>query len=128
MTASPYRERILDHYRNPRHRGHLPAPDLVGERDNPLCGDRVRVELRLDAQGRVAEATFTGDGCVISMAAASMLVEYVHGRSVAEISRLKKGDVLKLLGVDPGPAREPCAVLVLEALREALGSQRPGEK
>lgn len=126
MPESPYRERILDHYRLPRHRGHLEAPDLVGEADNPICGDRVRIELRLDGQGNVAEAAFTGDGCVISMAAASMLMEHLCGRSLAEIQRLTDRDILDLLGVELGPARIPCARLSLEALHQALEGYRTG--
>ncbi len=127
MTASsPYRERVLDHYRHPRHRGHLEAPDLVGEKDNPVCGDRVRIELRVDDRGRVIEAAFSGDGCIISMAAASMLTEHIHGRPVDELRRLGPEDMLAMLGVELGPARLPCALLPLEVLQSALEAYRPG--
>ena len=120
MASTPYRERVLDHYRHPRHRGRLEAPDLVGEKDNPICGDRVRIELRIDEEGRVARATFSGDGCIISMAAASMLTEHIHGQPVAELRQLTQKDILALLGVELGPARIHCALLPLEALHAAL--------
>jgi len=120
MAQTPYRERILDHYRHPRHRGHLEAPDLIAEGDNPVCGDRVRFELRLNEQGRVAEAAFSGEGCVISTAAASMLAEHIHGRSLAELNSLTKEDILRLLGIELGPARIHCALLPLEVLQAAL--------
>ncbi|HID89124.1 MAG TPA: iron-sulfur cluster assembly scaffold protein [Anaerolineae bacterium] len=122
MASSPYRERVLDHYHNPRHRGRLEAPDRVGERDNPICGDRVRIELRVDGEGRVLEAAFSGDGCIISMAAASMLTEYIHGRSADELRRLTQDDLLAMLGIELGPARLHCALLPLEALHSALES------
>ena len=127
MARSPYRERILDHYHNPRHRGTLRAPDLVGEKDNPVCGDRVRIELRVDEEGRVVEAAFSGDGCIISMAAASMLTESVHGRPVDELQRLTREDILAMLGIELGPARLHCALLPLEALRSALEASRSRE-
>ncbi len=120
MASTPYRERVLDHYRHPRHRGRLEAPDLVGEKDNPICGDRVRIELRIDEEGRVARAAFSGDGCIISMAAASMLTEHIHGQPVAELRQLTQKDILALLGVELGPARIHCALLPLEALHAAL--------
>ena len=70
-----YKEYILDHYRNPRNAGHLDAPDASFEDRNPLCGDQIRMELKLDADGRVADIRFSGKGCAISQASASMLTE-----------------------------------------------------
>lgn len=125
MAQSPYRQHILDHYYNPRHRGHLEVPHRVGEADNPVCGDTVRLELRLDDAGRVAEAVFSGDGCVIAMAAASMLAERIHGQSLEELQRLGEQSVLLMLGVDLGRARKACALVALQALKEAL-SASPG--
>ncbi len=117
---TPYRERILDHYQHPRHWGHLMAPDRVGEAENPLCGDRVRVELRLNGAGTVAEAAFTGEGCVIALAAASMLMEHIQGRPLEELRRLGETDVVQWLGMDLRPARRACARVALEALKTAL--------
>lgn len=123
MSQSPYRERVLDHYRSPRHRGELEAPDVQAEVENPVCGDVVRIALRIDDQGRVAEAAFEGQGCVLSLAAASMLTEHIHGRSVSEVEALTDEEMLDLLGVELGPVRVKCALLPLRALAQAL-SQR----
>lgn len=124
MAQSPYRERILDHYHNPRHQGRLKAPDLVGEADNPVCGDRVRLELRLDEGGSVVEAAFSGDGCVISIAAASMLTEYIHGRRLEDLQGLTESQMLAMLGVELSRARTQCARVSLEALQAALSRSR----
>ena len=121
MTQSPYRERILDHYHNPHHRGRLKSPDYAGEVDNPVCGDRVRLEIRLDETGRVVEAAFTGEGCILSMAVASILTEHIHGRSAEELQELADRDMLQMLGVELGPVRTQCALLPLRALERALG-------
>jgi len=98
----------------------LEGPDLVGEADNPVCGDRVRLELRLDEAEQVVEAAFGGDGCVISMAAASMLAEQVHGLNLEELRGLTEKDMLAMLGVELGRARTQCALMPLRALQAAL--------
>ncbi|MGD1993016.1 MAG: iron-sulfur cluster assembly scaffold protein [Anaerolineae bacterium] len=123
MSQSPYRERILDHYRAPRHRGELEAPDLQAEVENPVCGDLVRISLRLDDQDRVAEAAFDGKGCVLSLAAASMLTERIHGQEISQVEALTEEDVLDLLGVELGPVRVKCALLPLRALKQALSKR-----
>ena len=120
MVGSPYREHILDHYQNPRHRGDLEAPDRVGEAHNAVCGDRVRMTLRVDEAGRVDEAAFSGDGCVIALASASILAEHAHGQGVTDLQGLSENDVMSLLRVDLGPARRQCARVALEALQDAL--------
>ncbi|MBN1954959.1 MAG: iron-sulfur cluster assembly scaffold protein [Anaerolineae bacterium] len=120
MNLSPYREQVLEHYRNPRHRGRLASPDRVGELDNPVCGDQVRIELQMDGE-TVAGIAFDGEGCVIAIAAASMLAEYAHGRSAAELRAMSQQDVLAMLGVELGYSRSRCALLALEALQAALG-------
>lgn len=117
---TPYRERILDHYQHPRHRGHLEAPDRVGEAQNPVCGDWVQVELRLNQQEIVAEAAFQGDGCVIAIAAASILMEHIQQRSLEELRHISDADLFRLLGMDLRPARQACALVSLRALQEAL--------
>ncbi|MBN1178968.1 MAG: iron-sulfur cluster assembly scaffold protein [Anaerolineae bacterium] len=119
MTPSPYRERILDHYQRPRHRGSLEAPLAVGEIDNPVCGDQVRIAVRLDADERVT-AAFDGEGCILSMAAASMLAEHVQGRPLSDVRALTDQDILDLMEVELGPVRVKCALLPLRALQAAL--------
>jgi len=117
---TPYRERVLDHYQHPRHWGHLETPDRVGEAENPLCGDRVRVELRLNGKGVIADVAFSGEGCVIALAAASMLAEHIRGRPLEEVRGIGETDVAALLGMDLRPARRACARVSLEALQATM--------
>ena len=117
--TNPYRERILDHYRHPRNRGVLEDADFSGEVDNPVCGDVVRIDARL-RHGRVSEARFSGRGCVLSVAAASMLTEEIVGKDVDELTAMQGEDIFEMLGVTLGPVRARCALLALQALRKGL--------
>ena len=114
-----YREHILDHYGNPRNRGRLEDADISCEWDNPVCGDTVRLDLRLE-DGRVSEARFDGEGCVISMASASMLTEEILGKTVEELRALQDEDVFRMLGITLGPARAKCGLLPLQVLQKGL--------
>ncbi len=118
-----YRDYILDHYRNPRNFGHLEHPDVVAEDTNPLCGDRIRMELLVDANGIVADVRFFGKGCAISQASASMLTETVKGRPLADVARLTKEAVLENVGIGISPARLKCAMLGLKVLKTAAVGQ-----
>lgn len=113
-----YTERLLDHYRNPRNRGRLDAPDLAAEEYNPLCGDRVTVEARLEA-GRIVEARFEGRGCALCLGAASILTETIQGRSLDELRALGKDEFLAELQSQPRPSRLKCALLPWLAFRHA---------
>ncbi len=142
-----YREVILDHYRNPRKRARLPAPDASARGDNPLCGDEVMVELRLEGD-RVVEVGVSGQGCSISQASASMMGEAIEGKDRKEIEELMRrlkallaiegraeelvdperpgsvlGDLEALQGVRKFPVRIKCADLPWTTLEEALGSR-----
>jgi nitrogen fixation NifU-like protein len=116
---SPYRERIIDHYRNPRNRGVLENADLSAQLDNPVCGDMVRIDVRMNGR-MVAAAQFSGRGCVLSMAAASMLTEEIRGKSTEALQALGDEDVFQMLGFEPGPVRARCALLSLRALQAGL--------
>jgi len=120
-----YREHILDHYRYPRNQGTLEDADISGELDNPVCGDVVRLDVRL-RDGRVSEARFSGRGCVISIASASMLTEEIGDKTVEELKALTDEDVLGMLGVALGPVRAKCGLLPLRALREGLSGLEEG--
>jgi nitrogen fixation NifU-like protein len=113
-----YKEYILDHYRNPRNFGHLEAPDASAEDLNPLCGDKLRFELKVDG-GRVSDVRFSGKGCAISQAAASMLSEHVRGQRLEDVARLQQDRVLEDIGIGISPARMKCAMLGLKVLKSA---------
>lgn len=114
-----YREHIMDHYRNPRHRGRLDAPTVSREDLNPLCGDLVRIDLAIDG-GRLVDARFDGRGCAVSQATASMLLEEVVGKDLGEVRAFGRDDLFALLGVTLSPARMKCALLSLGVLRAGL--------
>ncbi|MBN1666340.1 MAG: SUF system NifU family Fe-S cluster assembly protein [Anaerolineales bacterium] len=115
-----YRELIVDRYKNPHHRGTLDPHDITFEDDNPLCGDHIRIDLRVDADGKVIEAAFDGHGCAISQASADLLVESVLGKSLDEVKALKKEDLLDMLGIELGPVRLKCALLSLKVLKAGV--------
>jgi len=114
-----YRENILDHYGNPRNEGVLENPDISHERQNPVCGDVVQLDIKLE-DGRVKEARFRGQGCVISMASASMFTEKIKGKTISELQELDEEDIFDMLGVELGPSRVYCGVLPLKVMQEAL--------
>lgn len=116
-----YREVILDHYKNPQYRGELDPHDLSFEDENPLCGDHLRIDLRVDDAGVVTDARFSGHGCAISQASADLLVESIIGKKIDDLKDLSKDDVLELLGFDElGPVRLKCALLSLKVLKGGL--------
>lgn len=121
-----YQEHVLDHYEDPYHRGHCPGATHAHQDDNPLCGDVIRIELQIDDQGTVRQAYFDGEGCCISQASASMLVEQVEGKSVDEVRAFSAEDMLRLFGARLTPNRQKCCLLSWRVLQTALFS--PVEK
>ena len=119
-----YSDVLLDHFRHPRNYGSLPAPDISNEQFNPLCGDRIRLELKLD-HSRVNEARFKGDACAISTAAASLLTELILGEDVEALSGIPDDRLISALESEIQPARIQCALLPLQALREGLKNYQP---
>lgn len=131
-----YRDIILDHYRHPRHRGRLPAPTVTREGFNPLCGDEVTIDLMVKG-GKVVDVAYSGSGCSISQASASMMAEAVLGKDLDEVFRIiqsftammrgsdevdpeELGDLEAMAGVRKFPVRVKCATLVWHVLDEAL--------
>ncbi len=119
MADQLYREIILDHYRNPRNKGTLDPADYSHEDTNPLCGDEVRVDVRVAAD-RIAEIKFSGRGCAVSQASASILTEMVEGMPLAAVKALTKDDLLEELGIPVSPARLKCALLGLKVLKAGI--------
>jgi nitrogen fixation protein NifU and related proteins len=115
-----YREIIVERYKEPLFRGVLDPHDITFEDENPLCGDQIRIDLRVDAEGRITEAAFSGHGCAISQASADLLLETVIGKSMDDIRKLTKQDVLDNLGIDLGPVRLKCALLPLKVLKAGV--------
>lgn len=123
-----FRQNILDHYQNPRNYGTLERPDISAEDSNPLCGDEIRIDLRV-RDGVIEDARFSGKGCSISRAAASMLTEEIRGKTLEEVKRIGKDDVLEMLGIELGPVRLKCALLALKTLKVGVYGVRgwPGD-
>jgi nitrogen fixation protein NifU and related proteins len=115
-----YREIIIEHYKNPAHRGKLDPSDFSFTDSNPLCGDEIEISLRTDSSGIVTEAAFDGHGCAISQASADLLIESIIGRSVEEIKTLSRDRVLDMLGIELGPVRMKCALLSLKVLKAGV--------
>lgn len=136
-----YRQVVMDHYQHPRHHGHLEHPTLSVGLHNPSCGDELHLDLIVDAHGVVRDAAFEGQGCSISMAAASMFVDRVRGKTLEEARQVVEsfkdllrrreadrsllGDLEALEGVSQFPARVKCATLVMNAFEQAIDRIEP---
>ncbi|MFN2197485.1 MAG: Fe-S cluster assembly sulfur transfer protein SufU [Anaerolineales bacterium] len=115
-----YRQVIIDRYKNPIYRGTLEPHDFSYEDENPLCGDHIRIDLRVNEEGVVTEAVFSGQGCAISQASADLLLESIQGKSLDEVKALNKEDILEMLGIELGPVRLKCALLSLKVLKAGV--------
>jgi nitrogen fixation NifU-like protein len=115
-----YREIIIDHYKNPQHKGKLDKSDFRFEDENPLCGDYLLIELMVDENQNILDAKFDGHGCAISISAADLLLDSIIGKSIEDLKKLKKQDILDLLGIELSPVRLKCALLSLKVLKAAV--------
>lgn len=115
-----YREVIIEHYKNPGFRGRLNPKDISFEDSNPLCGDHIVIDLKVDENNKVADARFDGHGCAISQASADLLLESIIGKSIDDVKALNKQTILDLLGIDLGPVRLKSALLSLKVLKAGV--------
>ena len=118
-----YQDQILDHYRNPRNFGSLPHATHHAGAKNPTCGDSLQMDIVVQ-NGTISDVRFTGSGCAISQASASLLSEAIRGERVEDALALKPEAVLKLLGVPLSPGRMKCGLLSLETLHKTLTSKQ----
>ncbi|MDP6548330.1 MAG: SUF system NifU family Fe-S cluster assembly protein [Candidatus Woesearchaeota archaeon] len=114
-----YKENILDHYKHPHNKGTIEDANIKHTENNPLCGDIISVNLKVNGS-KVKDIKFTGTGCAISQAAASMLIEEIKGKTLEEIKNLKTEDIVNMLGIEIGPVRTKCAVLSLVAVKQGI--------
>jgi len=114
-----YRENILDHYKNPHNKGEIENADIKFTENNPLCGDVITINLKLNDH-KVEDMKFSGVGCAISQSATSMLTDEIIGKSLEEVKKIKREDIVNLLGIDVGPVRTKCAVLGLVGVKEGI--------
>ncbi len=119
MDDQLYREYILEHYKRPHNWGELEHPDLEAHDLNPLCGDELKVQLAVDDDGTIREIAFSGHGCAISQASASMISDEVKGMKVQDLLALDRSTILDLLGIDISATRMKCAMLALKVLKSA---------
>ena len=119
-----YREQILEHHRTPHNHGVLAEPSVSLDGRNPSCGDVITMQLVLDTAGTITDVAFSGRGCAISQASASLLTDELRGKSADEILALGTPYVMELLGVEVGPSRVHCALLGLETTQKAIAMWR----
>jgi nitrogen fixation NifU-like protein len=121
VSQAMYQANIIDHNKHPRNFGELPDANAKAHAANPLCGDELDFFLKFDDQNTLSEVKFSGRGCAITMASASMLSEKLKDMPRNEIEKLQNDDIVKLLGVEINPARMRCATLSLETVQQAVG-------
>ena len=125
MDRQQYIEEILEHFQHPYNKGRMEDADLQLGGGNPGCGDLITVYLKLDADGtRVERATFEGEGCTISQAGGSMIVEMIEGMSLEEIGDLGAGTMRELMGDDVVNQRVRCATLALGTVQAAIEERK----
>jgi len=114
-----YRDLILDHWKNPHNFGKLKKPTIEIKEANPLCGDDIELQIVVKKE-KITDVKFSGEGCALSQAGASILTDILKGKSLSQVKRITEEKFLKILGIRPNPARLKCALLSFSALQKAL--------
>jgi nitrogen fixation NifU-like protein len=120
-----YSEIILDHFKNPQNKKKMENPSTQAKEENPLCGDHLKIYLKIDQNNKIIKATFEGEGCAISQASASMLTEKLKGKSLNQIEKLKNEEIFKMLNIQISPGRSKCALLSLNTTKKAIKNFKP---
>ena len=115
-----YGEIILDHFQNPHHHGRLEHANISGRDSNPLCGDQIQLDIQTNHEGVIVDVGFTGQGCAISQASASMVMDELPGKTLFEAIQMSNEEVLRMLNVPISPARIKCALLILATLKKTI--------
>ena len=115
-----YRQIIIERYKNPSNKGVLEPNDITFEDDNPFCGDHIRIDLRVDENGKITEAAYSGYGCAISQASADLLIDSIKDKSLDDVKKMMKEDILDVLGIELSPVRLKCALLSLKVLKAGV--------
>lgn len=119
---------LIAHHESPYHRGRLADPTCTHRERNPVCGDWVRLDLRLDRDGRIEAAYFEGGGCIISQAAASLLCEHIEDRTLPELASFQAKDMLALIDIPLTPRRQQCGLLAFRVLKTIVYSRFPSHR
>lgn len=119
MDHELYQEQIIDHYKNPRNKKELNNPDFIHTQHNPLCGDELTFYIKRK-EDQSLEITFTGNGCAISQASASLLSEFLNNKNIEEIQKLTEEEIYTLLGIPISNNRKKCALLSLKTIKKAI--------
>lgn len=114
-----YKEQLLEHYKHPNNQGSLENPDIVKEDSNPLCGDIVEIQLKL-GEGKIIDAKFKGKGCIITTAAADILLDEIKGKTLEEVNKMTREQMLEFLGIELTTSRVKCAMLPLITIKKAI--------
>ena len=120
MDNQLYRQEILEHYRNPQNFGKLKKPTIEAKKVNELCGDEITLQIKLDEKMRVSNVKFSGSGCALSIASASLFTESIKGKTPTQLKKIRPAQVVKALGATIGAVRRKCVLLPLEALKKIL--------
>lgn len=119
MSDDLYRQIILEHYKNPKNKGKMLVPDITIQDENPLCGDKLEIHLKIK-ENKLQDISFEGKGCALSIATASILTDEIKGKNLEDIKKLTREDIYAMLGIDVNPGRNKCVMLSLTTIKKGI--------